>query len=103
DHPGTQGPCYDFQLYLSKRQADADDHLYLQVNPKWRETSIWYKKKHYGLNRINKFMKEIGQRTKITVPENLLSNYSGRKTATQILHDNEIPEQTIMDITGHRS
>ncbi|CAG8764370.1 5698_t:CDS:2, partial [Cetraspora pellucida] len=82
DHPGTQEPCYDFQLYLSKHKANANDHLYLQ---------------------INKFMKEIGQRTKITVPEKLLLNNSERKTATQILHDNKIPEQTIMDITGHHS
>ncbi|CAG8612905.1 19506_t:CDS:2 [Gigaspora margarita] len=48
-------------------------------------------------------MKEIGQHTKITISENLLSNHSGRKTATQILHDNEILEQTIIDITGHHS
>ncbi|CAG8849257.1 5485_t:CDS:2, partial [Gigaspora margarita] len=101
--PGTQGPCYDFQLFLSNRLADANKNLFLQVNPKCRETGIWHKKTHYGVNRLNKFMKEIGQSTKITIPENLLSNHSGRKTATQILHDNEIPEQTIMDITGHLS
>ena len=29
--------------------------------------------------------------------------YSGRKTATQILQDQEIPEQAIMQHTGHKS
>ncbi|CAG8530262.1 9256_t:CDS:2 [Ambispora gerdemannii] len=103
DHLDTCGSCYDFQLYLSKHPINADEHLYLQVNPKWKETSIWYKTTRYGLNQLNKFIKKIDQRTKISIPTNLLSNHSGRKTATQILHDNEIPEQTIMNITGHRS
>ncbi|RHZ79119.1 hypothetical protein Glove_151g176 [Diversispora epigaea] len=101
DHLGTFGPCYDFQLYLSKRPIGSDKNLYLQVNPKWQESGIWFKKNHYGSNKLSKFMKKICQRTHVSIPENFLSNHSGRKTATQILHDNDIPEQTIMEITGH--
>ena len=33
----------------------------------------------------------------------MLSNHSGRKTATQVLQDQEIPEQAIMQLTGHKS
>ncbi|RHZ72480.1 hypothetical protein Glove_242g32 [Diversispora epigaea] len=103
DHLGTFDPCYDFQLYLSKRPIGSDENLYLQVNPKWQESGIWFKKNHYGSNKLSKFMKKICQRTHVSIPENFLSNHSGRKTATQILHDNDIPEQTIMEITGHCS
>ncbi|RHZ52264.1 hypothetical protein Glove_463g2 [Diversispora epigaea] len=35
DYLGTFGPCYDFQLYLSKRPIGSDENLYLQVNPEW--------------------------------------------------------------------
>lgn len=48
-------------------------------------------------------MKKIGRETQIDIPINLLSNHSGRKTATQILQDQEVPEQAIMQLTGHKS
>ena len=48
-------------------------------------------------------MKQIGRETQIDIPIELLSNHSGRKTATQILQDQEVPEQAIMQLTGHKS
>lgn len=48
-------------------------------------------------------MKKIGHETQIDIPINLLSNHSRRKTATQILQDKEVPEQAIMQLTGHKS
>ncbi|CAB5384145.1 unnamed protein product [Rhizophagus irregularis] len=60
-------------------------------------------------------MQNIGCETKIDIPIELLSNHSGRKTATQVLQDEEIPEQVvlrnesklyeqaIMQLTGHKS
>ncbi|CAB4437873.1 unnamed protein product [Rhizophagus irregularis] len=48
-------------------------------------------------------MKKIGRETQIDIPIELLSNHSGCKTATQILQDQEVPEQAIMQLTGHKS
>ncbi|POG62726.1 hypothetical protein GLOIN_2v1846294 [Rhizophagus irregularis DAOM 181602=DAOM 197198] len=48
-------------------------------------------------------MQNIGRETQIDIPIELLSNHSGRKTATQVLQDEEIPEQAIMQLTGHKS
>ncbi|CAB5364372.1 unnamed protein product [Rhizophagus irregularis] len=89
------GPCTDIKYYLSKRPDLSDDNFYLQPNPSWLENGIWYKTSHIGKNRLNKFMQNIGRE--------LLSNHSGRKTATQVLQDEEIPEQAIMQLTGHKS
>jgi hypothetical protein len=97
------GPCTDIKYYLSKRPDLSDDNFYLQPNPSWLENGIWYKTSHIGKNRLNKFMQNIGRETQIDIPIELLSNHSGRKTATQVLQDEEIPEQAIMQLTGHKS
>ena len=56
-----------------------------------------------GKNRLSKLMQKIGLETQIDIPIELLSNHSGRKTATQVLQDEEVPEQAIMQLTGHKS
>ncbi|CAB5375165.1 unnamed protein product [Rhizophagus irregularis] len=100
----NNGPCSDIQLYLSKRPPSGDENFYLQPNnTSWLETNIWYKKDHVGKNKLGNFMKKIGRETQIDIPIELLSNHSGRKTATQILQDQEVPEQAIMQLTGHKS
>ncbi|CAB5376175.1 unnamed protein product [Rhizophagus irregularis] len=76
------GPCTDIKYYLSKRPDLSDDNFYLQPNPSWLENGIWYKTSHIGKNRLNKFMQNIGRETQIDIPIELLSNHSGRKTAT---------------------
>ncbi|GES94698.1 zinc finger MYM-type protein 2-like [Rhizophagus clarus] len=101
------GPCSDIQLYLSKRPPsakDTDENFYLQPNnTSWLETNIWYKTDHIGKNKLGNFMKKIGRETQIDIPIELLSNHSEHKTATQILQDQEVPEQAIMQLTGHKS
>ncbi|GES97668.1 zinc finger MYM-type protein 2-like [Rhizophagus clarus] len=80
------GPYSDIQLYLSKHPPSADENFYLQPNNTfWLETNIWYKIDHIGKNKLGNFMKKIGRETQIDIPIELLSNHSGRKTATQIL------------------
>ncbi|CAG8715574.1 5645_t:CDS:2, partial [Funneliformis mosseae] len=64
---------------------------------------IWYRISHVGKNRLNKFMQNIGRETQIDISVELLSNHSGCKTTTQVLQDEEIPEQAIMQLTGHKS
>ncbi|CAB5373840.1 unnamed protein product [Rhizophagus irregularis] len=100
----NNGPCSDIQLYLSKRPPSGDENFYLQPNnTSWLETNIWYKTDHVGKNKLGNFMKKIGRETQIDIPIELLSNHSRRKTATQILQDQEVPEQAIMQLTGHKS
>ncbi|GBC06257.1 hypothetical protein RclHR1_06710007 [Rhizophagus clarus] len=54
---------------------------------------------HVGKKRLSKFMQNIGHETQIDILAELLSNNSGRKIATQVLQDKEIPEQAIMQLT----
>ncbi|CAB5181263.1 unnamed protein product [Rhizophagus irregularis] len=104
ENTDNNGPCSDIQLYLSKRSPSGDENFYLQLNnTSWLETNIWYKTDHVGKNKLGNFMKKIGRETQIDIPIELLSNHSGRKTATQILQDQEVPEQAIMQLTGHKS
>ncbi|CAG8765525.1 8978_t:CDS:2, partial [Cetraspora pellucida] len=63
----------------------------------------WYKKNHVGKNKLINFMHEIKCITQINISIELLTNYSGQKTAAQCLQDNDISEQAIMQLTGHRS
>ncbi|CAG8836679.1 16217_t:CDS:2, partial [Gigaspora margarita] len=72
-------------------------------NSNWRDTSIWYLKAHCGLNKVGNFMKDIGQKLKVKLLDRALTNHSGRKTAAQILQDANIPEEAIMEFTGHKS
>jgi hypothetical protein len=73
----TIGPCDDIKFYLSKRPSVADSEFYLQPSSDWMELGIWYKKNHVGKNKLMNFMQEIGRITKIDIPMELLTNYSG--------------------------
>ncbi|CAG8713356.1 26986_t:CDS:2, partial [Racocetra persica] len=75
------GPVSNFTKYISKHPLGASDNFYLQPNPNWHDTNIWYLKTHCGLNRVGNFMRDIGQKVK----------------------NADIPEDAIMNITGHRS
>ncbi|CAG8516545.1 20835_t:CDS:1, partial [Racocetra persica] len=69
----------------------------------WQVTGIWYHKKHCGINKVQNFMKDIGNKVKIKLPNRILTNHAGKKTTAQILQDADIPEDAIMKITGHKS
>ncbi|CAG8486793.1 13812_t:CDS:2, partial [Racocetra persica] len=97
------GPYDDIKFYLSKQPSLADSEFYLQLNSDWMESGIWYKKNHVGKNKLMNFMRKIGCITQIDIPIELLTNYSGQKTAAQCLQDRDIPEQAIMQLTGHKS
>ncbi|CAG8825220.1 25999_t:CDS:2, partial [Gigaspora margarita] len=84
-------------------QEPSDPEFYLQPNSNWLESGIWYKKNHVEKNKLINFMHEIGHITKINIPIESLTNYSGRKTAAQCLQDHNIPEQAIIQLTEHKS
>ncbi|CAG8751952.1 11551_t:CDS:2, partial [Gigaspora rosea] len=50
-----------------------------------------------------KFYERYQEKIKIKLPEGILTNHSGRKTATQILQDADISEDAIMNVMGHKS
>ncbi|CAG8830134.1 6318_t:CDS:2, partial [Gigaspora rosea] len=52
---------------------------------------------------VGNFMKDIGQKIKVKLPEGILTNHTGRKTAAQILQDADVSEDAIMNFTGHKS
>ncbi|CAG8757221.1 26067_t:CDS:2 [Gigaspora margarita] len=63
--------------------------IHLLANPP--DTSIWYSKNYCDINRVRNFMKEIGQKIKVKLPDGILTNYT------------DIPEDAIMHFTGHKS
>ncbi|CAG8562271.1 2195_t:CDS:2 [Racocetra persica] len=101
-HSGLQ-----FFHYTSKNNQcelqKADPEFYLQPSFDWIESGNWYKKNHVGKNKLMNFMREIGRITQIDIPIELLTNHFGRKTAAQCLQDNDVPEQAIIQLTGHKS
>ncbi|CAG8787997.1 24643_t:CDS:2 [Gigaspora margarita] len=103
DPPNISGPASDLTKYISKHPLDASSNFYLQLNPNWRDASIWYLKTHCGLNKVGNFMKDIGQKVKVKLLEGILANHSGRKSAAQILQDSNVLEDAIMNIAGHQS
>lgn len=78
--PPNSEAINDINKYLSKHSNGASEKFYLQINQLWRETGIWYKKKHCGFNRVGNFMKDIGKSIKVDLPPGILTNHSGRKT-----------------------
>ena len=87
------GSYSDIQLYLSKRPPLVDENFYLRPNnTSWLETNNWYKIAHIGENKLSNFMKKIKHKTQIDIPIESLSNHFRRKTATQILQDQEVSE-----------
>ncbi|CAG8841106.1 23820_t:CDS:1, partial [Racocetra persica] len=103
DLPSTSEPVSDIKKYISKCPSDASSNFYLYSNQDWQVTSIWYHKKHCGINKVQNFMKDIGNKVKVKLLDRILTNYSGRKTTAQILQDADIPEDAIMKITGYKS
>ncbi|GES72690.1 zinc finger MYM-type protein 2-like [Rhizophagus clarus] len=97
--PSISEAITDINKYLSKRPSGAPKNFYLQVNPLWRESGVWYKKHIVEGN----FMKDIGKSVKVDPPPGILTNHSGRKTVAQILQDTDVPEDAIMGVTGHKS
>ena len=56
-----------------------------------------------GKNKIAKFMKEIISGTVIEKNGRKLTNHSGRKTLVKKLKRAEVPESSIIKVTGHKT
>ena len=75
-----------------------DSPLYLAINHKRADDfSKWYKKQPLGINSITNMMKLMVQR------RGRKTNHSARKTMVETLYHADIPDSTVMQLSGHKS
>ena len=73
----------------------------LYLRPKLRKTpSIWFCDQPYGKNKAGATVKKLCEMAKV---EGKFSNHSLRATSASRMFREEVPEQIIKEITGHRS
>ena len=88
-------------LYLSKLPKERNCHLfYLQPRKKFHDSAIWYLDHPAGQNKLRDVVKELRKSAKLP---GFYSNHSLRSTCATKLYRNNIDEQLIQEITGHRS
>ena len=96
-------PVAIFKAFVKHRPPQmcaADSPLYLAINRKRNEDSFWYKKQPLGVNHIDKMMKLLVKGTTITGRK---TNHSARKTMVETLCRANVPDSTVMQLTGHKS
>ena len=96
-------PVALFKKFVSHRLKDMcqpDSPFYLAINHKRADYSLWYKKQPLGINHIDKMMKLVIAGTSITGRK---TNHSARKTMVETLCRSNIPDSTVMQLSGHKS
>ena len=78
----------------------ADSRFYLTVNHHHKPTSFWYKKQPLSVTLLNRIMKELADKGGIHGKK---KNHSARKTMIQTLCSANVPDSTIMQLSGHKS
>ncbi|CAG8829892.1 42130_t:CDS:2 [Gigaspora margarita] len=105
----VQQAVNEINKYLVKHGSIQSLNLYNKSNLQEKgldekeATGIWYYKKHCGINKVQNFIKDSENKVKVQLPDGILTNHSGKKTAAQIFQDADISEDAIMNITGHQS
>lgn len=66
------------------------------------DEGCWYYSRPMGHNSISKIMKEIVQNTPVSCDKKV-TNHSGRKTLVKKLKAAQVPESSIIKVTGHTS
>ena len=76
--------------------------LYLQANSQKQvlQTGLWYRDRAIEINTISHMVKDLFLSAGI---DGYFTNHSLRHTAVTLLHNKEVPEQTIAEVNGHRS
>ena len=102
---GDRCPVEIFDFFVSKRPADMKNSGRFYLYPKMHCTTTenWFKVSPVGKNKISKFMKEIISGTVIETNGRKLTNHSGRKTLVKKLKPAEVPESSIIKVTGHKT
>ena len=95
-----------FQMYLSKRPDDLQNSGRFYLTPKqnvFRTDEIWYTNNPMGKNIISNIMKTLIAETPLENCGKKLTNHSIRKTAVKKLKAANVPESSIIKVTGHKS
>lgn len=96
-------PVRLFRLFVSKRPPEMclpDSPLYLAVNHKHTSKTHWYKRSRLGVHMIDGIMKKIAAAGGLTGRK---TNHCARKTMVTTLCQNDTPDSTVMQLTGHKS
>ena len=96
-------PVAFFKRFLSHRPPEMctpEAPLYLAINHRRADYSYWYKKQPLGVNYIDKMMKSVVEGTSITGRK---TNHSARKTMVETLCRANIPDSTVMQLSGHKN
>ena len=101
---GERCPVALFDLYVSKRPLllKTSGRFYLTPKQSFSQDS-WYTSSPVERNTIGKFMKEIISGTPLEKSGKKLTNHSGRKTLVKKVKQANIPEESIIKVTGHTS
>ena len=99
-------PVRLFKRYLSKRPDDLQNSRRFYLTPKqnvFQTDEIWYTKNPMGKNTISNIMKALIAETPLENCGKKLTNHSIRKTAVKKLKAANVPESSIIKVTGHKS
>ena len=103
---GVRCPVRLFQLYMSKRPDDLEMTGPFYLSSKhWssRDEKVWFTKQPVGKNTISGFMKQIIKGTSAETNGKKITNHSGRKTCVKKLKRAQVPEESIIKVTGHKT
>lgn len=96
-------PVALFRKFIDNRPPEMcqpDSPFYLAINHNRKQGSFWYKKQPLGVNQIDKIMKTILKGTSVTGRK---TNHSARKTMVEKLCRANVPDSTVMQLSGHKS
>ncbi|CAG8820194.1 23961_t:CDS:1, partial [Gigaspora margarita] len=97
----------DIFLYLSKRsnECKVTDALFLECVRKKGDIKkeIWYQLLQMGANKLKNMLHQIALNTGIKLDDCKITNYSARRSAIMIFKAANIPEDELMNFSGHRS
>ena len=96
-------PVKLFDLYVSKRPFEMRNtgRFYLTPKNNSLKNQVCYTKNSVGKNKFCSFMKEIVKDTPLEVSGLRFTNHSGRKTVVKKLKNAQVPESSIIKLTGH--
>ena len=88
-----------YKKYISLRPRECDDKFYLQPLKK-PSLQTWYSIQHVGINKISKIIQNMCSKSGFT---GKFTTHSLRATTATRLFEEDVNDQLIMEVTGHRS
>ena len=100
-------PVLYYKLFKARRPQKVnspESPFYLAVNHQtWRQSQVWYKSSPLITNKIGKFMSTAAKNAGLSAQNKKISNHSVRKTSISRLLDAGVPENFVMQLSGHKN